>query len=146
MKRFVFAVGALCLWSISTEAQSVQLGQTITVTVTPIVQSINITPISPCTASGNNLSCALTPNNAGAALESLSFVTNPSGSNFTGTLVLGGTNAASFVWTSPVSGCTISGATLNCTNAVTSGPMVSLAVSATALAAGSYAITDTATP
>lgn len=90
---------------------------TISVTVTPILASINL--------SSTVLNAG--PNNAGAVIGAVSVTTNPAGGSFAGPIALGSTNAADFALTN--------GGMLPC----------NLVVGANNLLAGSYNISLSAT-
>ncbi len=141
------ALIAVGIFGLSVQAQSVSISPTITISISPIAQSVTLGPISPCTASGLNLSCTFSgPNDANAPVATVSITTNPAGQNFTGTMTLGGANGSSFAWASPASACTVSGATVTCSNVSSSAPLATIAIGASNLAAGNYATTETVSP
>jgi hypothetical protein len=118
MKRLVPLGLLLGILLVGPAQSAVTTSYSITITVTPAVASVNLSNTALNTTGATN---------ANAIIGAVSVTTNPAGGTFTGPIVSGGTDAAKFALTN--------GGVLPC----------NLTVGAANVAAGTYAITLSAT-
>ncbi len=111
-------MAAVLALSASAQAVTTTSSYSITVTVTPAITSVNLSNTTVNTTGTAN---------AGTVVGAVSVTTNPPGGTYAGVITLGGANASSFALTN--------GGVLPC----------NLVVGAANLAAGTYAVTLSAT-